>query len=236
MPLGRYLAAVTAIGLISSGCGPNIPDTFLSADFQQLPLRAVQRELEAPLVVVGRISDIKTRGNPRRSVGDPKILVQMNESLLEIEGVLKASVPASRLRFYYFTYSRRNERYLGVRGYEPVKGERRILFLTAVNGGYRLIGDVLDYTIRIDSGYHQIGPCDARVLGRCVAELLLTPGLGYDPLLFADRLAGILSLAKMFWPDAGVLELLAALAKNQDFRIAREASALLSTEEADRRP
>jgi hypothetical protein len=187
----------------------------------------LQSEISAPIIVLGRVESADSVGRPRRSFGDPRIMVQLTRIRLQIEQVLKGPLGGDRLNFYYYTYSLENDRDLGVPRFRPIPGDRRIFFLQGFDGGYRSVGDVTDYTLAVKSGYHRRDFCGGKPIGCCIAETLLTPGEGYDPRRFAPTVGQTAAVAKVLCSQDRALELVQELERSPDALISRAATEVL---------
>jgi hypothetical protein len=183
--------------------------------------------MAAPIIAVGRVEDFATTGIHKVAQRDPNIKLELISVTLRLEQTIKGPELGPRLIFKYYGYSSANDRDFGISRYTPSVGQRRIYFLVSSPSGYRLIGDVVDYTVPIRSGYHQKKFCKESSPGCCIAEILLTPGQDYDQKLFAKQLAGETSAATVFCSRAKALELVKQLLHHSDPYVVQAANEIL---------
>ncbi len=197
-------AVTAALALVLTGCAtnPDLPDFLYVSDFTRPPFEARLRfESQAPLIIVGRVLASHTVGRPKVSSERKDIMLQLTKIRLAVEMVIKGPITGGRLDFYYYTLSIENSKslpiYLPLRMlYLPIEGQRRVFFLQPCIGGYRSVGDVADCTLRVRSGYHPQGFCKGKTPGCCIADVLLSPGTGYNSEDFAILLGTDLSASR----------------------------------------
>lgn len=143
--------------------------------------------------------------------------------------MLRGAVRRGALTFYYYDFSLQTEvgPPKGVRTYEAYPGQRYIFFLQHFPGGYRSIGDVSDYTLRVRSGRHGEDFCRGKSVGCCITEILLVPGEEYDRENFARDLGWNLYPAKMLCSQEHALDLVQKLEQNPDSVISQAATEAL---------
>jgi len=229
MQLIRNLAV--AVSLLSACNSHSIPEDFFDpSEFKKTYEDRVRAEITAPIIVVGRVEDFGSTGIRRVAQRDPTVKLELMSVGLHVEQTLKGPELGPRLTFRYYAYSSANDRDLGIARYIPNIGQRRIYFLVSSPTGYRLIGDAVDHTVPIRSGYHPNYLCKDSSEGCCIADILLMPGQGYDQQLFAKQLAGEASAATVFCSRARALELVKVLLNNSDSHIVQAAKQILAAE------
>src|ERR1039458_2508693 len=216
------LIALIANALLLIGCtrSPDLPDVFHRADYANPPGRNLDYASRAPVVVLGTVTQAVAVGKPKAAREDPRLLIQLTQISLQPEIVLRGKLTASGLKFYYYTFSAQNKQDLGTHHYLPILGERRVFFLEEVQGVYRSVGDVTDYTLAVRSGFHDRSFCEAEPSGCCLAKLLLQLGHGYDPKSFAQGLHYAVYASKLLCSPAATLRLLDNLSSVSDETIA----------------
>lgn len=224
--------AVALLFVLTGSCSQTRgapPDLLEPSQYQMSYEERLRLEIAAPLIVVGRVTTVHSIGPPTRSRGDQRVLIQLTKISVNVEVVVKGDLKTPSVDFYYYLFSEKNERYLGRKRYEPVVGDRRLFFLTSFDGEYRAVGDVFDYTLPVRSGYHAADFCNGKTPGRCIAELLLVPGRGFEPESFAERLYDSQSAAAVLCSPSCAIGLLQQLASNPDERVAKAARGILGT-------
>lgn len=233
MQLAHAPVGIVLLSLIGCESASNVPDLFEPSEYRK-PFRVrLQSEANAPMIVLGRVGRARPIGAPKHSLRDPRVVVQLTKITLRVEQVLKGTVGTDQLDFYYYTFSRENGRDLGIPRYLPVIGERRIYFLQAFQKGYRSVGDVADYTLPVESGYHDQDFCRGKSVGCCVAEILLVPGQGYDSEAFSRQIAVAQYAASVLCSRAVALKLVQQLQQHLDERISRAAGEILADARAN---
>lgn len=142
----------------------------------------------APLVVVGVVRLVRAGGQVVQVPGFPQLKAQCTEITAEVENALRGEFRGRDVRFYYYVLSELSSADLGPPKYLPAIGQRRFFFLTSERGVVRSLGDVRDYTLRVDSGKHSDSMLYSLPFGQKAAMILLTPGSEYEPRRFANSL------------------------------------------------
>jgi hypothetical protein len=204
------------------------PDLFQSSEFSRTFEDRARIELAAPVIVIGRIEGFRTVGVSRPAHEDDHILLEPMEVAIQVEHVLKGAPSGDRLNFFFYAYASNNRRDFGIRKFTPIPGQRRIFFLSRLGNGYRAVGDIVNYNILIESGYHSPTLCKDESVGCCIAKLLLTPGKGYDPINFRMQLAGEVSSASVFCSRTYSLGLVQELTQSVDPQIGRAANEIMN--------
>ena len=223
------VAGITLAGLIGCTRAAELRDQFQMSDYR-LPFNERLRvEAAAPVIVLGRVLDVKEIGQPQRSNGDPRIKTQLTRINIDVEEVIKGALPDVPVQFFYFTYSAENDGDLGVpRRYCPHAGQRRIYFLKPWEDTYRSVGDVTDYTLPVSSGMHVKGLCQGKGPGCCIAELLLVPGKDLDSYWFVADLIQAEYAAETLCSQRVARDLMQKLTQNPDQRISDRAREVLA--------
>jgi hypothetical protein len=198
-------------------------ERFKMADLTQPFEEKLRREMAAPVIVLGRILEVDEVGSARPSRTDPQIKLQLTRITLQTDRVVKGTVPGTVTTIYYYCYSVENERDLGIPSYQPQTGQVRLFFLEPYGSGYRSIGDVADYTLRVTTSGQQLGFCNAKDPGCCIAELLLSPGPTIDVPWFVHDLGPNSYAAGTVCSPAAAKSLVNELLKNSDMRVAAAA-------------
>lgn len=132
-------------------------------------------------VVVGRIEELRTTGRARPACRQASLLLEPALMKVAVENVLAGGLNPSIIEVHYFQLSPANSNgYSGPPLFQPRKGERRVFFLDRSSSGLRLAGDVYDYTIRNEAGYHLTLNTVAANRWEVLAKTLLTLGDGYN--------------------------------------------------------
>src|SRR5579883_434483 len=221
----RAAVAVSLLGACNSHTIP--PDFFDPSELKKTYEDRVRVEVTAPIIVVGQVEDFGTTETRKAAQRDPNVKLELMSVSLRVEQTIKGPEPGPRLTFRYYAYSSANDRDLGTARYTTNVGQRRIYFLVSSPTGNRLLRDVGDYTVPIRSGYHPNHFCKESSVGCCIAEVLLTPGQGYDQKLFAKQLAGETSAATVFCSRARALELVKELLHHNDAHVVQAANEIL---------
>jgi hypothetical protein len=228
----RQVIRVPVAALLSAfvACtgGSGIRDSFKTADFRMPFDQRLRIEIAAPVIVLGRVLKVDTVGEPHASPGDARIKTQLTRIQIAVEQLIKGNVRSNGIEFYYFTYSTDNHVDFGVPRYIPNVGQRRIYFLQPWKTTYRSIGDVTDYTLRVDSGRHPREFCRGEPPGCCIAEILLTPGVGVDPHYFTPALIKADYVAKILCSPARAQQLVERLTKYPNRQVANRAREILT--------
>jgi hypothetical protein len=234
----KILAGI-ALGVLT-GCSHEFRDQFQKSDYR-LPFRErLVQEVAAPIIVSGRLLEVSAIGRPQRSPGDARIKTQLTKIKIDVEEVVKGSIRANPLEFYYFTYSTEDQGDLGVPFYLPSVGQHRIFFLKPYHSTYRSVGDVTNFTLPVRTGSHPDGFCQGKKPGCCIGEMLLIPEQDLDTERFAQDLVYAEAAAEVLCSPDVARSLLKQLTKNPDKRISERANEILlayqrQTAEADRR-
>jgi hypothetical protein len=151
----------------------------------------------APVVVVAVVTSNEPEGSPTEARRFPGVFLQLRRVRCRLENTLRGDGPRDEFSFYYFADAKLPgaipnpvHRLL----FEAMPGRRYLLFLCREQDVFRSVGDVGDYTIPVFSGAHPLykppddGPYSTG-LCRAIADILLTPGEGFDPNKFAQNIA-----------------------------------------------
>lgn len=173
---------------------PQLQDLLGSlVDFDQVYFPTV-----SPFIVVATISSNEPVGTPTEAARFPGVALQLRRVTCMPENVLRGPVPEKPLIFYYFadvhsTSAQRNPIHRQL--FQAEIGGRYMLFLTKEHAVYRSIGDVGRYTISVFSGAHPQGAENDEPsgifnyrLGAAIADVLLTPGVQFEPDKFAAKI------------------------------------------------
>ncbi len=229
MPVVRVIHVFALLGSLACGPAAELRDGVQPSDYRLSFQQRLRFEISAPIIVVGRVTDVQAVGRPNRSRGDPRIKTQLCKIRILVELVIKGSLQEREIGFYYFVYSSENDVDLGVPRYLPSVGQRRVYFLRRWNSDYRSVGDVLDYTVQVRSGFHPYTFCRNEQAGCCMAELLLTPGQDMDPRSFVAGLVTAKATADLLCSTDQTRHLLEQLAENPDLLIADSARDVMTT-------
>jgi hypothetical protein len=215
-----------------AGCrsGSDLRDQFQLSDYTLSFDERLRLELAAPIIVLGKVTDVEVVGTPTKSLGDPRINTQLTNIRISVEMAIKGGPLPNQLRFSLFTYSQQNDATLGVPQYNPAVGQRRIYFLKRWSDGYRSIGDVTNYNLHIESGTHEEGVCGGISPGCCIARLLLVPGQNFDADQFAKDIGPAAAASQVLCSRAEARALLEKLTTHRDKRIADAAIDIISME------
>ena len=203
----------------------SVPDLFTAADYKDRghPLQSMR---EAPVIVVGKIiqSTLVNRPVPAREV--PQVFIQLTRNVLEVENVVRGSVAKPTIDFYFYALPEDNRVDLGVPTYSPSTGQRAVFYLRPFGDKFRSVGDVVDYTSYVLSGFHKPDTC--RVEDECcLGKLLLIPGEGFRPEQFAALLLESYDTTEMICSEKPTLKLLEALSASPYQAVASKAQWLL---------
>jgi hypothetical protein len=234
--LTRVLAVVTIAGLLgSSTTAQDQRDFFRKSDYR-LPFdQRLRFEVGAPIIVLGRVIEVNPIGDPKRSQGDPRILVQLTRLTIYVEEVIKGTIRTNPAEINLFTYSSENKLDLGVPRYIPAVGQLRIYFLRPLQNGYRSVGDVTNYNLSVQSGTHEKGFCKGKKPGCCIAAILLIPGQSLDVETFVAHLYDAEYAANTLCSPSAAHDLLVQLSENPNRQIADGAQELLKALRAAKR-
>ena len=231
MPVNRVFSSLALLALVvySPAAEPEI--AFRMSDYRLSFNQRLRTEIDAPIIVVGRVLDVHDLGQPIRSPGDFRIKTQLTRIRIAVENVVKGTVGKRVIEFYYYAYSTESDVDLGVPRYLPEIGQRRIYFLTPWETTYRSIGDVTNFTLQVRSGIHRDTFCRGKQPGCCIAETLLVPGKNLDVPSFAAGLIEAKAAASFLCSAARTRGLLQSLAENTDKRISDRANQVLQMEQ-----
>jgi hypothetical protein len=221
------VAIATMLGL--SACAQDQKDFFRTSDYR-LPFdQRLRFEVGAPIIVAGRVLEVSNIGQPKRSQGDPRILVQLTKVAIDVEEVIKGAIRTNPTEFDLFTYSSENNVDLGVPRYIPMVGQHRIYFLRPSQNTYRSVGDVTNYNLVVRSGTHERGFCKGKRPGCCIAEMLLVPGQGLDVGPFVANMYEAEYTASTLCSPAAAERLVTQLSQNPNKQISDGAKNLLES-------
>lgn len=207
---------------------PDLRDDFRPSDCHLAFDERLRLEVRAPLIILGEVLQVSAVGQPKPSTGDPRVKVQLTRIQISTEEVIKGNIRSGTVDFYYFTYEPgASEIDLGVRTYRPHVGQRRIYFLKPSNGLYRSVGDVTDYTLRVNSGRHGKHFCTDKRPGCCIADILLVPGDVVDVSWFVADMDKAAYIAQTLCSDTRAHALLGDLVRNVNGGISRAAIDIL---------
>jgi hypothetical protein len=135
------------------------------------------RARSAPLVIVGVVDSETPIGHPVPSRRDPDYPMQLRRARVEIENVLKGSLPYGTAYFYYFGFAGGSN---GPRPLGFLRSTREVLWLRRDSGVLRMACDGWDYcTIFVAGGAHLGYEPDPKTpLDYALADILLTRGEG----------------------------------------------------------
>jgi hypothetical protein len=219
MQFTAELVGIVFAALVGCTRSADLRDQYQKSD-RQLPFdRRLRFEAAAPIIVLGHVLAVNEIGHPQRSRGDRRIKVRLTRIKIDIEEVIKGDVRSNLMEFYYFTYSTESDVDLGVPRYLPDVGKHQIYFLKELNGAYRSVGDVTNYTLPVSSGSRDKGFCQGKSPGCGIAELLLVPGRGLDTEWFVARLIQSEYAAKILCSPRVAHDLMQKLSENPDKRI-----------------
>jgi hypothetical protein len=226
----KAACTIPVLSLALSSCGhvPSGPVRFQRSDLRLSFENKIRTESAASVIVVGTVVKTRSVGKAIRSLFDPDIFVQLTAVELHPDQVIKGSPGDGLIEFYYYAFSPDSRRSLGIPYYMPVVGQRRMFFLDQVNGHFRSVGDVADYTLPVPSGLHERHLCRNKTLGCCLAETLLVPGKQMDPEWFSNRLAESTAVATILCSRSAAVGLIARLRKSPDPRVAEAAEQILA--------
>jgi len=134
--------------------------------------------LDAPIIVVGQITSVASRGKNSIRRGDWSIDVLLHEILVDVENVVKGHIEKASVRVYRYGF------FDGpIPGNLPVDdilpGERRVLFLIPYGNDFRIIEDVVAGSFPVASGRHpQLA--EGKSAAEQIARILVLPGEGFD--------------------------------------------------------
>jgi hypothetical protein len=219
------LAFVTALTVLF-GCASNesLRDQFLRQDFKRSFNERIRFEATAPLIVVGQVLKVEDVGSPQRAIDDHRVGVQLTRITVNVEETIKGTIKSGPLSFFYFRYSPdTSEIDLGARRYIPDVGQRRMFFLKPAGSMYRMIGDVLDYTLPVNTGSHSGELCTGQSPGCCIARILLIPHPDVETQWYLVNLIQSEAVAEILCSRQATEELMRSLTQHSDQRIANGA-------------
>lgn len=211
-----------------------MPEDLRTEYFRNFPAPAVRFE-QSDLVVVATIEAVDPLGAPERSKAKSPIqtsfLIEPIRMRIVVENAFKRQPPSQAIDVYGYIYSRRNDRQLGhPLPFEPEIGQRRLLFLRFEGNRVRLLHDVFDYSLRVFSGRHNtIDPKFASSDGAAISWMLLTRSEGNIAEGFAVQLSQYAWYAHELAGTPVMMELVAQLAADPNYRVREEATQLLSS-------
>src|SRR6185369_6917960 len=111
MPLRRICCTVVVLSCIAA-CRtvPNFTDSFRVTDYTLTFDDKLSIEIAAPVIVLGRVEWANLVGNPMRSIGDSRVIVQLTTIRLAVELFLKGGGSEKVIDFYYYTFSKLNNK------------------------------------------------------------------------------------------------------------------------------
>ncbi len=227
MSLNRLFAAIALMGaggLVGCASTASIREHFHTSD-RDLPFdKRLRMEARAPIILLGHVVSVGEIGAPRQSSADHRIGIQLTRIKVDVEVVLKGDVNSDSADVYYFAYSPSASR-MDFRAprYLPAVGQHRIFFLKPTDTGYRLVGDILDYTLRVSSGRHSRGLCDGMTPGCCIAQILLVPQRNMDVDQFVADLVVSAYAAEVLCSREAAQNLLQRLVAHPDDRVSDRA-------------
>jgi len=180
----------------------------------------------SPLIFVGRVENVAKVGTPAPAAQVEGLELQLYRAKCRIEVVIRGALPPVS-DVYYFGPDERK----GLSGQPKFylrEGDRRIFFATRDGKVVRAIGDYLDHTIEVTSGYHnQSTLSQGDSLGIAITKLLLSPGIGKQGMNFSSDVSGSHRWADYFGTRVGSSRALQALVSNEDPATAIEACNIL---------
>lgn len=218
-------AAVLAI-IALSGCsiGPKgRADLFTLSEYTMTYHDRLLKEVQAPLIVLGVVVNVRVTGKPRPSPGDPRITTQETVISIKVENVIKGHVSQGHLDIIFYKYSVSNKRELGRRTYDPETGQRQVFFLRREGEAYRTVGDVTHYTLPVRSTSTGSNRCIGKTTGCCIADLLLAPPTITETAGFLRDLPQATYAAAVLCSPQEAREKLEALARHDPGRIGGDA-------------
>ena len=221
-------ALLGVVGMVTAACAQEsgLKDSFDKSQYNELLEHKLRVEVAAPVVLVGRVTKVGYIGPPRPSPGDVRMNTQLTRITIDVETVIKGSVPTNLVTFYYFIFAKENATDLGRPRYIPEGGQRRIFFLKPENGLLRSVGDVTDYTLGLRSGRHARDYCQGENAGGCIGMMLLTPGESdFENDAFARDLYQSAYVTGVLCSRTAARTLLERLMQSRDSKIAASARA-----------
>lgn len=85
------------------------------SDYSMTYKDRLSRDMQAPLIVLGEVVDVREVGEPRKSPGDPRILTQETVISIRVENVIRGRIDRDHIDVVFFAYSRKNQKDLRVR-------------------------------------------------------------------------------------------------------------------------
>src|SRR5580658_1210266 len=90
----------TAVGcLLACGQYSTSRDLFNQSDYSLTMRDRLRFEMQAPVIVSGRVVDVKEIGLPQLSSGDRRILVQLTRIRIAVEQKIKREAAGSEMEF-----------------------------------------------------------------------------------------------------------------------------------------
>jgi len=185
----KAVSTVCLLGLALSGCQrtPPLTDTLGSAvDYLHSRGKATALKI-APIVIVGVVEENRIVRRHVEAARYPDVYLDLHKVRCRRENTLKGGLTGPEVEFYYFADGRYpstpNPTYK--RLFNATPRSRYLFFLKWERGVLRSIGDVGEYSFLIATGAHEEVPTEYADIGRRLAEILLTPGVGAD----LDRLS-----------------------------------------------
>ena len=142
--------------------------------------------LDAPIIVVGQITSVASRGKNSIRRGDWSIEVLLQEMVVAVENVIKGQIRSASVRVYRYGYhDGQGPGNLPINNILP--GERRVLFLVPYGDDFRVIEDVVAGSYPVASGRHA-RLAEGRSAAEQIAEILVFPGEGFDEVAYTRAL------------------------------------------------
>lgn len=131
----------------------------------------------APVVVLGTIRSVSIAkdghgGGEMQRMWDGVARLDYVKVEVAVETVVRGRV-GGRLEYGVWCFSRRNRTTWRSGTFWPEVGQRKLFFLEQSGGGYRAVGDFLEYEVRVWTGPHGAGYCEGKEEGVCLADILL---------------------------------------------------------------
>lgn len=228
MPIRTFLfAIVLAVNVGGCSRSTQLADSFNKAQYRLPFEQKLIIELAAPIIILGRVIDFREIGSPKHSPGDRRIKTQLLAIDVDIEQLIKGSLPSDSITLHYFTYSSTNTVELGANRYIPRIGQRSIFFVKTERGVYRSSGDVTDFTLSVRTGSHKGEHCHNESIGCCIARLLLAPKQDFDALSFTQDLTLSVEVARLACSASYAKSMTEQLSRNADPSVAQRATSIL---------
>jgi hypothetical protein len=182
LPTVNWAIGLFALNLLSSSCSR-------APHLVEYDEQSNKQARSAPLVVVGVIDSDKPIRAPIPSRSDPRYPMQLHQTKVHIENVLRGSIDDKTTFVYYFGFAG------GFDGPRPLgfwnPPSRRVLWMRRDGGVLRMACDGWDgCTMPLESGAHPRYQADPhKTLDYALADLLLTRGEGeIDDRRFASEI------------------------------------------------